>query len=66
MKLNNLFRLVFALIALVLFSSLPLVASAEIIDDMTVHTDANGEVDLVVKFAFQIQFLRNFPQGKTP
>ena len=66
MKLNNLFRLVFALVALVLFSSLPLVASAEIIDDMTVHTDANGEVDLVVKFAFQIQFLRNFPQGKTP
>lgn len=66
MKIKDLFRLVCTCVVLVFLSSLPSIASAEIIDDITVHSDANGEVDLVVKFAFQIQYLRNFPQAKTP
>jgi hypothetical protein len=66
MKLNNLSRLIFALFALMFLSLLPSVATAEVIDDITVRTDANGEVDMVLKFAFQIQYLRHFPEGKTP
>ena len=65
MKINDLFRLICRLSLIVFLGSLPVSASAEIIDDMTVRADANGEVDLVVKFAFQIQYLRNFPEGKT-
>lgn len=65
MNIKNLSRLVCTLFVLIFLGSLPSIASAEIIDDMTARTDANGEVDLVVKFAFQIQYLRNFPQGKT-
>jgi hypothetical protein len=62
---KKIYRLVFSCFALALFGLLPITALAEIIDDMTARTDANGEVDLVVRFAFQIQYLRNFPQGKT-
>ncbi|HEY6094679.1 MAG TPA: hypothetical protein VIU93_06980 [Gallionellaceae bacterium] len=41
-------------------------ASAEIIDDITLHTDASGEVDAVIKFTVPIQYLRHFPQRKSP
>lgn len=41
-------------------------ASAEIIDDITLHTDASGEVDAVVKFSVPIQYVRHFPRRKSP
>ena len=41
-------------------------ASAEIIDDITLHADASGEIDAVIKFSVPIQFVRHFPQGKSP
>lgn len=41
-------------------------ASAEIIDDISLHTDASGEVDAVIKFTVPIQYLRHFPQRKSP
>ncbi|MBI5890459.1 MAG: hypothetical protein HZB47_07255 [Nitrosomonadales bacterium] len=40
-------------------------ASAEIIDDITLKTDGNGEVDAVVKFTVPIQYLRHFPQRRS-
>lgn len=41
-------------------------ASAEIIDDISLKTDINGEVDAVIKFSVPIQYLRHFPQRKSP
>lgn len=40
-------------------------ASAEIVDDINLKTDANGEVDAVVKFNVPVQYLRHFPQQKS-
>lgn len=59
------FRLVFTIVVMVLSAIMPSIASADIIDDITVHTDANDEVDMVVKFTVPIQYMRHFPQGKT-
>ena len=41
------------------------IASAEIIDDIRIRTDANGEVDALVKFTVPVQQLRYFPQKKS-
>jgi hypothetical protein len=65
MNCRKCYRLGLALLALILLSSLSSYASAEIIDDITVHSDANGEIDAVVKFTVPIQYLRHFPQGKS-
>jgi hypothetical protein len=66
MKIKNYFRLVVTLFVLILLGSFPISVFAEIIDDITVQTDENGEVDLTIKFAVQIQYLRHFPEGNTP
>ena len=63
---NKYHRLVWSFFSLILFSTLSSCAYAEIIDDITVHTDANGELDTVVKFTVPIQYLRHFPQGRSP
>lgn len=62
---NRLHRLFFSFFALILLVSLPSFASAEIIDDITVHSDSNGDVEAVIKFSVPIQYLRHFPQGKS-
>lgn len=41
-------------------------AFAKIIDDISLKTDANGEVDAVIKFTVPIQKLRYFPRLKSP
>lgn len=50
---------------LVLLYALPGYASAEIIDDIYLKTDANGEVDAVIKFSVPIQYSRYFPLRKS-
>lgn len=40
-------------------------AAAEIVDDITYKTDANGELDVNIDFAVPIQYLRHFPQKKS-
>lgn len=45
--------------------ALPGYASAEIIDDIYLKTDANGEVDAVIKFSVPIQYSRYFPLRKS-
>ncbi len=40
-------------------------ASAEIVDDVVLKTDANGEVDAVVKFTIPVRYIRHFPQQKS-
>ncbi len=49
-----------------MFAILASDASAEIIDDIALTTDANGEIDAVIKFSVPIQFTRAFPQRKSP
>ena len=66
MSCKKLHRLALSILALIFFGSLSSYASAEIIDDITVHTDPNGDVEAVVKFTVPIQYLRHFPQGKSP
>jgi TolA-binding protein len=51
-------------IALVL-STFPGIASAEIIDDIKLKTDAKGEIDAYIKFTVPIQHLRYFPPQKS-
>lgn len=52
--------------SLILFFAASTNASAEIIDDIILKTDANGEVDAVIKFTVPIQKLRYFPRLKSP
>ena len=60
-------RLALSFIAFILFGAFSSYSFAdEIVDDITVHKEANGDVVAVVKFAFPIQYLRHFPQGKSP
>ena len=59
-------RLLKFFFALVLLCIAPDYAQAEIIDDISLKTDANGEVDAVIKFTVPIQRLRYFPQRKSP
>ncbi len=66
MRCTKIFRSVLSLIFLVLLGLLPSYASAdEIVDDIKVHTEANGDVVAVIKFAFQIGYTRHFPQRKS-
>lgn len=59
-------RLLVLFFSLTLFCTLSGNASAEIIDDISLKTDANGEVDATVKFIVPIHYLRHFPQQKSP
>jgi hypothetical protein len=60
-------RLGLTLLALITICCLSSYASAdEIVDDITLHTEANGDVVAVVKFVYPVQYLRHFPQGKSP
>ena len=65
MKFRKLPRILELIAGLVLLCALSGNVSAQIIDDITVHTDANGEVGAVIKFSVPIQYLRHFPQGKS-
>ncbi len=66
MNFKKCYRLVLSICSLMLFSTLsPYVYANEIIDDITVHAEANQDVMAVVKFAYPIQYLRHFPQGKS-
>lgn len=56
---------VLAPLALILMCLLPSLASAEIIDDIGLRTDVNGEVDAVLKFTVPIHYVRHFPQKKS-
>jgi hypothetical protein len=40
-------------------------ASAEIINEIVLKTDANGEVDADVKFTIPVHYIRHFPQHKS-
>jgi TolA-binding protein len=61
----KLHRLVLSFLAVILLDTVSSYASAEIIDDITVHQDASGGTDTVIKFTVPIQYLRHFPQGKS-
>ncbi|OIR10754.1 hypothetical protein GALL_75250 [mine drainage metagenome] len=61
----KLHRLVLSFLAVILLDTVSSYASAEIIDDITVHQDASGGTDAVIKFTVPIQYLRHFPQGKS-
>jgi hypothetical protein len=39
--------------------------SAEIIDDISVKTDANGEVDALIEFSVPVQYVRHFPTRRS-
>jgi tetratricopeptide (TPR) repeat protein len=60
-SVHNVLVLLFALILLMLSSH----ASADIVDDIRLKTDKNGEIDAVVKLTVPIQYLRHFPQQKS-
>jgi hypothetical protein len=40
-------------------------ATAEIIDDIRLKTDANGEIDAVIEFTVPVQYVRHFPVRKS-
>ncbi len=61
-KAQKLFELFFVLVLLCIVSGY---SSAEIIDDIRLKTDANGDVDAIIKFSVPIQYLRHFPQKKS-
>jgi len=65
MKFRKLRRILALIAGPILLCALSGYASAQIIDDITVHTDANGEIGAVIKFAVPIQYIRHFPQGKS-
>jgi hypothetical protein len=52
--------------AAILLCTLSGFASAEIIDDISLKTDANGEVDAVIKFSVPVQYIRHFPMQSSP
>jgi len=58
-------RMVVVVFAIILFCAASSPASAEIIEDIKLHTDENGEVDVTIKFTVPIQKLRYFPTGKS-
>ena len=60
-KFRSIVAVLFALILCVLSSAV----SAEIIDDIILKTDANGEVDAIIKLTVPIQKLRYFPTSKS-
>lgn len=67
MNCKKYYRLVLSVCMLMLFSLLsPCVYSSEIIDSISVHTEANQDVMAVVKFSVPIQYLRHFPRGESP
>jgi hypothetical protein len=40
-------------------------AAAEIIDDISLRTDANGEIDAIIKFTVPVHYVRHFPVRKS-
>lgn len=40
-------------------------AAAEIIDEISLRTDARGEIDAIIKFTVPIQYVRHFPVRKS-
>jgi hypothetical protein len=56
-RLHNAFLLLFSLVS----GTVSEYASADIVDDIYLKTDSNGEIDAIIKFNVPIQFVRNFP-----
>ena len=54
------------LLKLMLLCALSGQATAEIIDDIRLRTDANGEIDAVIDFTVPVQYVRHFPVRKSP
>jgi hypothetical protein len=61
----SLHRLILPVTAIVFLSTLSFYASAEIIDDIKVHTRKNGDVDTIIKFSVPIQYQRHYPKRKS-
>lgn len=57
--------LMLRLIALMLLSPLSFYASAGIVDDIDVRTNANGSVDVAIKFSVPIKYQRHYPKRKS-
>ncbi len=47
------------------FTALARDARAEIIEDISVRTEANGDVDAVIRFTVPVRYIRHFPHGKS-
>ncbi len=63
---RSFFHLVLTMVALVLGSVSASGALAdEIVDDISVHAGAGGEVVAVLKFVYPIQYVRHFPEGRS-
>ena len=58
-------RILVVFCALMLLCAISDQASAEIIDDISLKTAANGEVDATIKFTVPVQNLRYFPRVKS-
>jgi len=57
-------RIALPLVA-VLLSAYSVLACAEIVDDVLLKKDVNGEVDAIIKFTVPIQYIRHFPEQKS-
>ena len=66
MKHRNLCRPLALLFQVMLLYSLSGHASAEIIDEITLKANADGEVDATIRFSVPIQYSRYFPLRKSP
>ena len=53
------------LLGWLLLCALALPAAAEIIDDISVTTDANGEIDALIEFSVPVQYVRHFPTRRS-
>lgn len=59
-------RLVLLIVEILFLCALSSNALAELVDDIIINTEANGEVNAVIKFSVPVQYLRHFPQGTAP
>lgn len=62
-QMRNIPKLLLKLVLLCVFSGQ---AAAEIIDDIRLRTDANGEIDAVIEFTVPVQYARHFPVRESP
>jgi hypothetical protein len=54
------------LFRLLLLCALSGQAAAEIIDNVSLRTDANGEIDAIIEFTVPVQYVRHFPVRRSP
>lgn len=68
---NKARRIAVGFFALVLLCGLPSYGAAagliaEVVDDISLKPDPSGDVDAVIRFTVPVQYLRHFPQKKSP